>query len=177
VIDEAVAAQKDGLASVGAVVENLVPADLPKLHVDGPRFRRIFELLFRDQIVNLQRGGVIRCRASLAPARPDGPQEIDIVVTDNGPGLPGDAIRSVFDPFFVRSGDTQNFGVCLMAVYFLVYHHGGRIIVESLPEGGLGFRIAMPIDGKDRENPEKGNDFVARVMTNERLWERLLSQP
>jgi two-component system probable response regulator PhcQ len=177
VISSAIKSNQQSLTAGRLSVENFVPTDLPQLRVDDNRFRRLFELLFKDQIANLQPGGVIRCTAKHSPQQPGRPSEVDIVITDNGPGLPGDAIRSVFDPFFVRSGDPQTFGVCLMAVYFLVYHHGGRITVESLPAGGLSFQISIPVEPPVANDPEKGNDFLARVMTNERLWERLLSQP
>lgn len=158
-------------------VLNNIPDTLPALKVDGARFHRLFELLFRDQAANLREGGLIRCEARHIPQEPGRPAEVEIRISDNGPGLPSDAIRSVFDPFFVRSGDPQTFGICLMAVYFLVYHHGGRIQVESAPGGGLSFQIHIPVEPPPVEDPEKGNDFLARVMTNERLWERLLSQP
>lgn len=177
VIASAVKANQEALTAGRLTVENFVPTDLPSMRVDDNRFRRLFELLLKDQIANLQPGGAIRCTAKHSPQQPGRPAEIDIVITDNGPGLPGDAIRSVFDPFFVRSGDPQTFGVCLMAVYFLVYHHGGRINVESLPAGGLSFQISIPVEPPVSSDPEKGNDFLARVMTNERLWDRLLSQP
>ncbi len=177
VIDQVVTLQKPELESLGVEIQNNVPADLPSLKVDGGRFQRLFELLFKDQYTNLQKGGRIICNARHLPQEPGRSAEVEIRVSDNGPGLPSDAIRSVFDPFFVRSGDPQTFGVCLMAVYFLVYHHGGRIQVESAPGGGLSFQINIPVEPPVVEDPEKGNDFLARVMTNERLWERLLSQP
>lgn len=177
VVAAAIRTQQAESDSAGISIANGIPADLPRLRVDEPRFQRLFELLFKDQTANLQKGGLIRCTARAVPQQPGRPGEIAIEIIDNGPGLPGDAIRSVFDPFFVRSGDPQTFGVCLMAVYFLVYHHGGRIHVDSAPDGGLSFQIHVPIEPPAAADLEKGNDFLARVMTNERLWERLLSQP
>lgn len=177
VVSEAVRTQQADLNVAGITVANAIPADLPALRVDGPRFQRLFELLFKDQSANLSKGGLIRCDARLVAAQAGRSAEVQIEITDNGPGLPGDAIRSVFDPFFVRSGDPQMFGVCLMAVYFLVYHHGGRIQVNSAPQGGLLFQIHVPVEPPVTLDAENGSDFLARVMTNEHLWERLLSQP
>ena len=50
---------------------------------------------------------------------------------DNGPGLPQEALRNLFDPFMVRSDSPGEFGINLMACFFIVYHHGGIIRADS----------------------------------------------
>jgi hypothetical protein len=62
-----------------------------------------------------------------------------------------------------------------MASFFIVHHHGGRIEVQARPEGGLRYSIRLPLDRLEGSVTEKGGDFLARLMTNERLWEKLLS--
>src|SRR6185503_2722643 len=66
-------------------VQNNIPADLPKLLVEKPKFYRMFELLFKDELVSLPPGSRITLSAKTA-SHSDG--EVGIVVQDNGPGLP-----------------------------------------------------------------------------------------
>lgn len=152
-----------------------IPADLPVLKVDGNRFPRLFELLFRDELSNLQPGARVEISARLIEGTAAVPAEIALILNDNGPGLPEDSMRSVFDPFFVRTDKQDEFGIYLMACFFIVHHHGGRIEVRSRPEGGLQFSIHLPVQPPASSPPESGGDFLARVMTNERLWEKLLT--
>src|SRR5581483_4157784 len=73
-------------------VDNNIPATLPELKVDKPKFSQIFELLFRDEALNLPEGGTVTLSAELvAPAAGTaGSPIIRLVVSDNGPGLPKD---------------------------------------------------------------------------------------
>jgi C4-dicarboxylate-specific signal transduction histidine kinase len=137
----------------------------------------LFELLLRDEVATLQSGAQIWIDASLLPATADTEQRIEIRLRDNGPGLPHDAILSVFDPFFVRSENPQEFGLNLMACFFIVHHHGGTIDVQNVPEGGLLFRMELPLRAVLVGQEEGAGDFLSRVMTNDHLWERLLAQP
>lgn len=163
------------LAERQITVLNRVPADLPVLQVDGTRFPRLFELLLRDEASNLPPGSVIELDARLIPEGPSSPAEIEFVLTDNGSGLSEEALRSVFDPFFVRSDKPDEFGVYLMACFFIVHHHGGAIEVQRRDGAGLRFVIRLPLKPSNTVSQEGAGDFLARVMTNERLWEKLLA--
>ena len=45
-------------------------------------------------------------------------EEIDIEIRDDGPGLPDEAFLSVFDPFFFRNNNSQEFGYQLDGLLF-----------------------------------------------------------
>lgn len=153
------------------------PADLPALRVDGSRFPHLFELLLRDELANLQPGGRLDLTARLLAPTVTTPAEIEIVLTDNGPGLPAESLRSIFDPFFMRTDKPDESGVNLMACFFIVHHHGGQIDVRGRKEGGLQFVIRLPVQPAIGAGAEGSGEFLARLMTNERLWERLLATP
>jgi len=176
VIEKSVSSLRTELAGRQIVVRNAVPTDLPPMLVDGPRFQRLFELLLRDEASTLQIGAYVSFEASLIPQSVGGDQRVEIRIRDNGPGLPHDAILSVFDPFFVRSENPQEFGLNLMACFFIVHHHGGVIEVQNALEGGLQFRIELPLRSATTDPEEGGGDFLSRVMTNDHLWERLLAE-
>ncbi|HZI33149.1 MAG TPA: response regulator, partial [Candidatus Binatia bacterium] len=74
-------------------VDNQIPAELPGIKVDLPKFNRLFELLFKDELAMLPAGSRIRIEAEEATtgSRP----EVAIRITDDGPALPQDALRVV----------------------------------------------------------------------------------
>ena len=67
VVAETIAQFNEALAAKGIVVENAVPDSLPPLHVDKPKFYRLFELLIRDEIASLPAGSRIAVSAEPAP--------------------------------------------------------------------------------------------------------------
>ncbi len=155
-------------------VVNRIPDSLPAIHVDAPKFRKLFPLILRDELAHLPENSVIRIDASLQQ-RPGGKPEIEILINDNGPGMPHHAILSMFDPFLMRKQMPQEFGVLLMACYFIVHHHLGRIDVRPSEGEGLTFTVHLPVQPEAINVADQGEEFLVRAMTNERLWERLLA--
>lgn len=165
---------RGAFTDAGLNVEFQIPQNLPEMVVDHPKFTRLIHLLFRDALINLTSGNTLSIEAaSVANEGPD--ENVVIRVSDNGPGLPADAVASVFDPFFLRADKPQEFGINLMACYFIVYHHGGRIDVDSRPDQGLTMNIHLPLAPKPLAAENDSEEFLSKVMINDRLWERLLS--
>ena len=96
-------------------------------------------------------------------------------VSDNGPGLPKEALRLVFDPFVVRSDSPMEYGIHLMACYFIVHHHGGRIEARSEDGRGTTFTMRLPVDPNLAPAAEDDTDFLRKVLLNDTLWEKLIS--
>ena len=150
-------------------VANKIPADLPGLTVEKAKFARLFELLLKDEIVSLPAESTITLSAS---AEAD---NIEIKVSDNGPGLPQESLRLLFDPFVVRSDSPLEYGINLMACYFIVHHHNGQISAHSEPGQGTCFTIRIPTNPNQPVQRDDGKDFLQKVLLNDSLWERLIS--
>ena len=71
-----------------------------------------------------------------------------IEVTDNGAGIPAEALPRIFDPFFTTKGARKGTGLGLSVSYGIVQEHGGTIRVESLPGSGTRFRLEFPLARK-----------------------------
>jgi two-component system, probable response regulator PhcQ len=164
------------LQTKGLKIQNRIDGSLPSLNVDKPKFYRLFELLLKDEIASLPAGSTITLTASLFPGVAPGQQEIQVQVSDNGPGLPKEDLRLVFDPFAVdRSGSLKEYGIHLMACFFIVHHHGGRIDARSEPGQGTTFTLRLPTDpGQVPPAPDE-QEFLQKVLLSESLWEKLIA--
>jgi two-component system probable response regulator PhcQ len=175
VVDDSIEQVKEGFAAKGIRVSNQVPLTLPSLNVDKPKFHRLFELLLKDEIASLPPGSKVTITASNSGRNSEGKEEIQIEVSDDGPGLPMEALRLVFDPFVVRSDSPVEYGIHLMACYFIVHHHGGKIDARSEQGQGTTFSIRMPVNPAATNTPQAETDFLQKVLLNDSLWEKLLS--
>ncbi len=80
-----------------------------------------------------------------------GPRDkvIEITIDDDGPGIPPDKRREVFRPFFrleqSRNPETGGVGLGLTIARDVARNHGGDIVLEDAPGGGLRARIWLPV--------------------------------
>jgi two-component system probable response regulator PhcQ len=177
VVAESIAPLKDSFAARKLEVRNEIPESLPVLSVDKLKFYRLFELLLKDEIASLPEGSHICFRAQLLNNSPPGASpEIQVQLIDNGPGLPKEALRLVFDPFVVRSDSPMEYGIHLMACYFIVHHHGGRIDARSEEGVGTTFTLRLPLNPAQAiVVPQDEQDFLHKVLLNESIWEKLIA--
>jgi two-component system, probable response regulator PhcQ len=154
-------------------VENKIPGSLPALRADRPKFQRLFELLLKDELAMLPAGSKISLSAELSGgAKP----EIVFRLTDNGPGLPQEALSVVFDPFVVRGGVQSEYGINLMACFFIVHHHGGKIEAQSQPGRGTTFTVRLPLQPERAASSPDETEFLQKALLNEGLWEKLITK-
>jgi two-component system probable response regulator PhcQ len=175
VLAESVESLKDSFAAKGIQVANNIPDSLPELNVDKPKFYRLFELLLRDELASLPPGSQIALSAALSKTAPADRPEIEVQVSDNGPGLPKEALRLVFDPFVVRNDSPMEYGIHLMAVFFIVHHHGGRIEAKGGDGGGTVFTLRLPVKPDQVGPMENEQEFLQKTLLNEGLWEKLIT--
>ncbi len=71
---------------------------------------------------------------------------VRIWVQDEGPGVPKDEQRHIFDKFARLDPQTQGFGLGLAYGRLAIEAHGGEIWVESEPGQGARFTFTLPLD-------------------------------
>lgn len=125
-------------------VMNAVPAGL-EVHADADQIMRVFINLFRNAAEALEAAGTQDVNGPHilvdADVR-DGAAHV--IVSDNGPGVPAHARKSLFEAFqgSTRSGGT---GLGLAIAAELVQAHGGAIrLLEDRQGGGAQFSIILP---------------------------------
>jgi signal transduction histidine kinase len=128
-----------------------VPENVPTLIGDGDRLAQVFTNLVDNALKFTPASGLI----TLSVVNTDG--EIEISVTDTGPGVPKDALPRLFDRFYQvdasRSrpgGETtagrRGAGLGLAIAQEIIQAHGGRISVRSEVGHGTTFGIHLPLE-------------------------------
>ena len=166
---------KDGFAAKNIEVQCQVPDSLPWMTVDKFKFDRLFELLLQDELVSLPAGSQINLTAEAVAGSTPGQTTIVVRVRDNGPGLPQEALRLIFDPFVVRSDSPMEYGINLMACYFIVHHHSGKIEAQSEPGHGTLFTLRFPTSPEQSPACQESEAFLEKVFLNDTVWEKLLA--
>jgi signal transduction histidine kinase len=76
------------------------------------------------------------------------PQGVEIIVDDEGPGIPEEELARVFQPFYrvegSRSRETGGIGLGLAIALSVIQAHGGNLTLANRPEGGLRVRVTLP---------------------------------
>ncbi len=71
--------------------------------------------------------------------------KIEIIVKDNGKGIPQNVIDRIFQPFFTTKPTGEGTGLGLSLSYDIIKAQGGDIKVESMEGSGTTFTIQLPI--------------------------------
>lgn len=116
---------------------------LPVL-LDRDMFKRVLVNLVRNAAqaaADTQRGQAPRVRVSVQREA----SQLIMDVDDNGPGIPEERRRVVFDPYVTTKSDGTGLGLAI--VKKIVVEHGGAITVQSSPLGGARLRVRLPVLG------------------------------
>jgi len=120
-----------------------IEPDLPQISGEADRVRQILVNLLTNAHDYSPEGASIDVSARAVGA------EVEIAVSDDGPGIPESQLQQIFERF-VRgdAGLTQRVGgtgLGLAIAKSLVELHGGTIGVESTPGQGSTFRFRLPV--------------------------------
>lgn len=73
----------------------------------------------------------------------------ELIIDDDGPGIPEDKRDDVFKPFFrldnSRNPVTGGVGLGMTIARDAIRGHGGEILLEDAPGGGLRVRVSLPV--------------------------------
>jgi signal transduction histidine kinase len=108
----------DSLLMQQAILNILINAEQALSAVDGPR---------RIEIRTLRRGS-----------------NVELQISDNGPGIPADVLPRLFEPFFTTKEVGKGTGLGLAISYGIVQEHGGKLHAANRPQGGAVFTLELP---------------------------------
>ncbi len=145
-IDEAVRTMRGQTDGARQLLTQRIDPGLPLIEVEADRIRQILVNLLTNAHEYSPAGASIEVTARVVA------DDVEIAVTDNGPGIPADQLEHIFERF-VRgdAGLTQRVGgtgLGLAISKSLVELHGGTLAVESTVGMGSTFSFRLPIAGK-----------------------------
>ncbi len=106
---------------------------------DPGRLEQVVINLLINAAQAMQGKGGIDIQARRVAAAPG--EEVEIIVSDEGPGIPEGVIDRIFDPFFSTKHTS---GLGLSISYGIIRVHGGTLSAANRPEGGACFTIRLP---------------------------------
>ncbi len=129
-------------------VKLTVKQSADKLSVVGSRIN--LEQIVLNLVVNAMhaldvKGGSGK-KITVSVGRQDGQAFIRVV--DNGPGLGGEEMDKLFDPFYTTKKTLDGMGLGLAIVKRFAEGFGGRVRVENNPGGGACFIVNLPLGDK-----------------------------
>lgn len=137
---EELTASTQALAAAEVEVRRECPPDL-ELTTDGGKLNQILTNLLGNAAKFTERGSIL-----LRAARAE--HEVRFEVTDTGPGIAPEHLRTIFEAFRQVDGSATRHhggaGLGLAIVQRLVELLGGRIEVESVPGAGSTFSVSLP---------------------------------
>jgi two-component system, cell cycle sensor histidine kinase and response regulator CckA len=127
-----------------------LPDDLWWSEVDEGQVAQVVRNIVLNAREAMPEGGVISVLAENAvlvshPSLPPG-NYIRMTIADQGPGIPGEVLPKIFDPYFStkQRGSQKGMGLGLTICHAIVQKHGGAIDVESKTGIGTTFHIHFP---------------------------------
>ncbi len=122
--------------------------DIPKIYAEPGSLRQLFMNIIINSMYHTPEGGSIEIISGLDET--EGGREdrrIQVVIRDNGSGIPPEIIGRIFDPFFTTKPIGEGTGLGLAICHKIAEEHGGMIDVKSTVGEGTTFIIKLPAKG------------------------------
>ena len=119
-----------------------IPEDLPPVPLSYVEIDQVISNLIENSAKYTPKGTEIGVRVSRHG------EEVQVVVSNQGPQIPSRAMGRLFEPFYrVAGGEGQpkGTGLGLAVARGLVEAHSGRIRAENRPGGGVSFIFTLPL--------------------------------
>lgn len=130
-------------------VQIQIPEDLPLVPIDELLIEQVFINLLENAAKYTLSGTEIMVSAWSEP------DAVVVEISDRGPGIPRQEAETVFQRFYRLPRDERGSGsgLGLTICRGIIRAHGGRIWVETNPEGGAAFRFTLPFGGPQMSKP------------------------
>jgi len=135
-----IAARELGLQRTSVEIVREGERDLPPISGDAGQLQQVLMnvMLNAEQSIGEVAAGRITIFSGVEN------QRVQIVISDNGPGIPPEVLPKIFDPFFTTKDAGKGTGLGLAITHGIVQDHGGTITASSDPNGAT-FTLQFPI--------------------------------
>jgi heavy metal sensor kinase len=153
VVDDLVEQFQIPAEAVGVRLTAELPAEC-SAEADRVQIERMITNLLSNALKFTPEGGAVKMSLQVHPSF------VELVVEDNGRGIPTEHLPHIFDRFYRVPGEgtaptpEQGLGLGLSFVAWIVKAHNGKIEVESTPGKGTRFLIRLPNAGVGSDTME-----------------------
>lgn len=116
-----------------------VEASLPTIEADATQLTQALINLVINAVQAASKPGAVEVSARLC----DDGAHVEIVVADDGKGIPDEAISLIFEPFF--SGRGEGTGIGLWIARQVAAAHQGELLAQNRHSGGAQLTLRLPI--------------------------------
>ena len=121
----------------------LTPVGSAAVNADSEQLYQVIFNLVQNAVHALKSSAIENKSVTLGLQIADANAEISI--TDNGPGISGENIKKIFEPFFSTKKVGEGTGLGLAICYGIIQQHQGSIDVSSEPGQPTSFTIRLPL--------------------------------
>jgi len=129
-----------------------ISRDLRKVHADSRQLAQAFNNILVNSRQSMPNGGTITINAcdkfikkGQVPYLAEG-QYVEILIQDQGTGIPENVIPKVFDPFFTTKQASSGLG--LATAYSIIKRHEGHIAISSQMGRSTTVTILLPVSSE-----------------------------
>lgn len=116
-------------------------ANIPNIEGDWRSLEQVFTNLISNAVEAMEKNGGTLAIQLDEVSIPGGQKEVQIKVTDTGPGIPDEVKSRLFEPFVTNKPNGTGLGLAI--IKRIIIAHRGSIDVDSFP-GGTVFRVNLP---------------------------------
>ena len=142
VIDRCVRLVDHKMEMAGIQLNLDLASDLPMAHCDPSQIEQVVLAMVINAIDAMPHEGNL-----WISTRVTGDSEIELVIRDDGIGIPAEHLPHIFEPFYTTK-ESGGSGLGLAISQNIVERHGGTIEVNSVVGQGTTFKILLPVDSQ-----------------------------
>ena len=159
---------KERVGRLKRQLKMVVPTQLPHVTADASAMREVLVNLIDNALAHTKQGsGVITVTITRHK------DEVETSVSDNGSGIPADAIPHLFTKFYrvnEMKSTTRGTGLGLYICKSIVEAHGGYIWVESVEGEGTTFAYRIPLRNVARQHKQEDNKTTTTITRGAHGW-------
>jgi two-component system NtrC family sensor kinase len=114
--------------------------DLPKVESDKGQLQQVLLNIINNAVDAVEEKGIIEVSTKIKDKN-----TVLVSIRDNGPGIPKDKLKTIFEPFYSTKEKGKGTGLGLFISYGIMKKLGGTILVESEVNKGTTFTVELPI--------------------------------